>query len=913
MLATSLAFALACQSQRPELAPTGLPTVQRLAELSSAEVAALRPALGAAQLSAYAVDQYGLTAVPTSVAPEGDSPSGIAYTIDGARYLIAHRDSRNLMVFDASTDAFIQEVPLSGSPLDLAISPDGLWAATANGFEGTVSLIDLGSLSETAVVGVGPVPGSLAFSTDSTRIACVNAADDSLSVIDVGTVMVTQSVQLGGMVSSAALSGTSGGSEFTGPELLCVDGSTAVVPCYFDDYLAFVDLDSGSVHAVPTAAQPRGLAFTPQTGRLALTSNDLMEKAITVFDAPTQAVTHILPLPPLTNVKGPISIQPNGIHCAVGGYSSLFVMNLETGVMGSPISTGPIDELHTTSDGLFALGVGDDASLISYDTQVLVATLVEHALIAKGAVSPTQPEAVMTGSLSHEDVLRVETLHVASGLINRQTTGLAPEGDAPRRMAISDDGTLAVATNYLSDTASVVRLSTGELLGVVPVGDRPSGVAISPDASQAVVANGGSDFATVIDLHTLATTDVLISPWGSEVEISPDGQFAYVSVLAQGDGVWRIDLNTLQSSGGKLPTGDMSSLWSPYFKGSGIALSPDGSVLVTCDSYSSRITLIDTASWSILSSEPLSDLQISIRAAFAADTGRFVVGLTKPQGLRVYDLARGGAQIVGSVSLGFDPFALAVDPAGLFAYAGGSFPNNLLSVIDLTSFSSVAEIELPGRPIQIHYDPEDHALDVLCSDSLLEAGGSAVLSIDTSSQWIRVDADTHEIVGQTESGFAVSDFVAGGNRLAGTAIIGDQILYGPQGAALQADTLVISATGGGAQNLSLDLGPRLANKPYLILGTAHGTSPGLVVDGVPLPLTLDEYLLHTIAQANSGIYHNTLGLLDADGQATAFLRVPPQALVDFAGIQLNHAGVVLDPIHQAVIAASNPVLLAIEP
>jgi hypothetical protein len=74
--------------------------------------------------------------------PEGDAPSGIAFTPDGERILIAHRDSRNVLEDSASGD-FLGSIPVFGAPLDLAVSSDGRYAVTANGREDTASIIDL--------------------------------------------------------------------------------------------------------------------------------------------------------------------------------------------------------------------------------------------------------------------------------------------------------------------------------------------------------------------------------------------------------------------------------------------------------------------------------------------------------------------------------------------------------------------------------------------------------------------------------------------------------------------------------------------------------------------------------------------------------------------------------------------------
>jgi hypothetical protein len=110
---------------------------------------------------------------------------------------------------------------------------------------------------------------------------------------------------------------------------------------------------------------------------------------------------------------------------------------------------------------------------------------------------------------------------------------------------------------------------------------------------------------------------------------------------------------------------------------------------------------------------------------------------------------------------------------------------------------------------------------------------------------------------------------------------------------LEADVEQVSLSSGGVQNLSFDLGPELAGQLHLVLGSATGTSPGLPVDGVVLPLALDSYLLLTLSQP-AGLFLGTFGFLDAQGAASASIQVPPGADPGLAGVVLHHAGLVVD-------------------
>jgi choice-of-anchor B domain-containing protein len=123
----------------------------------------------------------------------------------------------------------------------------------------------------------------------------------------------------------------------------------------------------------------------------------------------------------------------------------------------------------------------------------------------------------------------------------------------------------------------------------------------------------------------------------------------------------------------------------------------------------------------------------------------------------------------------------------------------------------------------------------------------------------------------------------------------------------------VSLSAGGAQDFDLDAGPGLAQAVYLLLASGSGTDPGLpLAPGVELPLVPDAFTDFSLTSANSGPYTASLGLLDAEGRATAALALPPGTLPELAGLTLFHAFVTLDG--QGVAGfASNPVPLELVP
>ena len=118
---------------------------------------------------------------------------------------------------------------------------------------------------------------------------------------------------------------------------------------------------------------------------------------------------------------------------------------------------------------------------------------------------------------------------------------------------------------------------------------------------------------------------------------------------------------------------------------------------------------------------------------------------------------------------------------------------------------------------------------------------------------------------------------------------------GQPGALLAAMPASLSLSAGGVQDFAFETCAQFAGKTYLVLGSASGDSPGLLVDGLILPLNgPDPWLPFTLANPNSSVLVGTLGALGTTGQASASLVVPPAASATLAGLVLHHAVLVLD-------------------
>ena len=86
---------------------------------------------------------------------------------------------------------------------------------------------------------------------------------------------------------------------------------------------------------------------------------------------------------------------------------------------------------------------------------------------------------------------------------------------------------------------------------------------------------------------------------------------------------------------------------------------------------------------------------------------------------------------------------------------------------------------------------------------------------------------------------------------------------------------------------TLNRGAAEAGRPYKILGSAAGTVPGIPFRGVTIPLNRDRLLEFTWTKNDPSQFRGSAGTLDADGRASAWLRLPPPVWSSFAGERLH--------------------------
>ena len=125
----------------------------------------------------------------------------------------------------------------------------------------------------------------------------------------------------------------------------------------------------------------------------------------------------------------------------------------------------------------------------------------------------------------------------------------------------------------------------------------------------------------------------------------------------------------------------------------------------------------------------------------------------------------------------------------------------------------------------------------------------------------------------------------------------------------------VSAAAGGTIDLDLVAGDQHNGSLYLMLGSVSGTTPGTVLNGIPVPLNPDFLWNYMAGSPNTApLFNQTLGSLTVGGNGNASIGISPGLIPPaVAGLQMDFAYIVADPSALLITAASNAVPVTILP
>lgn len=201
---------------------------------------------------------------------------------------------------------------------------------------------------------------------------------------------------------------------------------------------------------------------------------------------------------------------------------------------------------------------------------------------------PTSVAVSPDGSTAYVTNLWDKTVSVIDTAENK-VIGTLKAGTNPSNVAINPKTGDVYVSNHLDGTVSVYRNNTSVV--TIQVGEEAGESAVTPDGSRLYVASPNDHYVSIIDTATDQVVDKYVIDKDSfpmDVEISPDGKYAYVATL-NGPPEGRHGVDVVSVSDNRLLR-DYS-----FDYPEAIAVSPDGQAIVIVSTSKSGTGIIQSS------------------------------------------------------------------------------------------------------------------------------------------------------------------------------------------------------------------------------------------------------------------------------------------------------------------------------
>ncbi len=629
--------------------------------------------------------------------PDGDLNRHVVFTHDGTKFLIAHRSSRNVMVYNADTYAVEATIPVDGEPVNIALSPDGTRAVTANTSGDSVTVIDLVNLTKVADV---PVSGFWPFRVHMTpdgEQAVVATDDDKLIVIAMDTLEEVRSIPTEGIgVTSLSLySGPAGTAQLGYSDFaITPDGTKVVVPTEANQVATgrIYDIGTGiELAALETARGSRNVTINAD-GTKAYLATAFGDGTITEIDLVSLQIAQTLQTEDLRSQK--ILLTPDEQFLISGGFNKMVFIDLSDGTTDASAGSGSVDDFAYSFDKKYLLS----RWVIDVETRQVVKNLPVFLFLNQIATSPTEYKGIQATSTATQQFSVLNIDGASSSVLAEVVAGTSPEGDVPFSVEVSPDGRTAITTNFESDNITIVDLETQTATDWIPTGDGPQYVAFTPDGTHAVVSNSEDHSVSVVDLSAKSSVATISGLTDSprHLLVNDDGTKAYVLTTDSSttDFLYEIDLDGDASVLGRtLAVGNTYASFNRHTK---ITLSPDGSLLAVPATRDDELVLISTSTFSEVAR--LSVGSSPRRAIFSNDGSKVFTTNVSSGSVSVIAVNGASSTVVDTITGLSGLVAIELDSQGDYLYAARSAPSRV-TVIDVNSHNQVATADTPTTGI----------------------------------------------------------------------------------------------------------------------------------------------------------------------------------------------------------------------
>jgi len=285
---------------------------------------------------------------------------------------------------------------------------------------------------------------------------------------------------------------------------------------------------------------------------------------------------------------------------------------------------------------------------------VTVLDTATNLIVTTIPVSPSPYELAVTPDQRHVYVadLAGNSVSVIATATNTVVATI-PVGSSPNGVAVTPNGNFVYVANYASSgTLSVISTATNTVVQTITVGPFPFLPKVTPDGSLVYVSNQNNTIS-VIDTSTNRVTGTVSIPAPTGLAFTPNGAFAYVGeYFSPGSmAVLGIPGNTLVTT---IPLG--ANTTDPIK----VAVNPGGTLAYVANLGSSNVSVIDTASNTVIATVPVGNEPYGI--AVATDGSLVYVGNLLDSTISVINTSTNTVVATVPVPAGVTGIAMASTP-----------------------------------------------------------------------------------------------------------------------------------------------------------------------------------------------------------------------------------------------------------
>lgn len=568
------------------------------------------------------------------------------------------------------------------TPIDLAITPDNLYAQILDSANSQLIPISTATNTSQTPVSLGSVSqvSQVQIAPDGSKIYVAAGSPSEIVELGSSTMTVSGTVSLPASASAIVVNPTGQilyavipsksevipinllastlGTPITG---LCSSGNAEAldpvnnvlyISCSASNEVIPINLTNDQVGTpISVGSSPSSLVVSQDGAQLYVTNQ--LSGTISVIDTSTNTVTNTINLPtgsipvaqaliPNTSLDYVVSqtSTPSVIPVDLSNSSTLTAINLPANSDPTAIavtsfapedfggyvtnsasnSVTPFSTLTNTASKPFTVGNAPNSIVITPDD-------------SEGFVANTKSNSISVFNTATDSQTGTISLPVSPGALAIERSG--------KELYVA----LPSANEVLPVSVSNQSAGTPITLGI-----SPTAIAISPDSNYLLAAGGTSGKLVVVNLETGSV--LLTLSFGkdlSAISVLPNGLWAYVADSASGM-VYPISMSNF-SVGTPITVGTNPSA---------ISVSPDSASVYVLNSGSDNVSVIDAQTQAVVSTYSLVPLTTPGDINITPDGQTLYVSLTSVN--EIYALSASSGSAVGLIPVGSSPTAIAIDP-----------------------------------------------------------------------------------------------------------------------------------------------------------------------------------------------------------------------------------------------------------